>query len=158
MVCADPTVSPHHHFGNTPKGFKCAPSGAIIHIVNANTVQALSQAAGVPLAPARFRPNLVLAGFPPWAEFGWVGREVRIGGANGVTLEILNRTVRCAGINVDARHGSGRTSPVALTLNLDGVGQGGRIWTSLRYWRGISPRMGPIWGSTLGWCLRVSWE
>ncbi len=122
-----------HHFGNTSVGFKSVhrpdgdPSGGVVHIVNAETVRALSVAAGLerpnqksrpateekdeegeaegPLAPSRFRPNVVLAGVPAWAEFDWVGKHVRIG---GVTLRVLSRTVRCEATNVDARAGSGR--------------------------------------------------
>ncbi|MEV4756313.1 MOSC N-terminal beta barrel domain-containing protein [Micromonospora sp. NPDC049559] len=34
-----------------------------------------------PLPMAQFRPNLVISGAAPWAEGGWVGRRIRIGGA-----------------------------------------------------------------------------
>jgi hypothetical protein len=127
-----------HHFGNTSVGFKSAKrpdgdaSGGVVHIVNAETVRALSVAAGFedsvasafcntdrveetaghgkrrgdgPLAPSRFRPNIVLKGLPAWREFDWVGKYVRIG---GITLHVVSRTVRCEATNVDARAGSGR--------------------------------------------------
>ncbi len=124
-----------HHFGNTSVGFKSvkrpdgSASGSVVHIVNAETVRELSAAAGLeesdasataatgcsvheharrgegPLAPSRFRPNIVLAGLPAWTEFDWVGKRVRIG---TVTFEVLSRTVRCEATNVDARAGSGR--------------------------------------------------
>ncbi len=120
-----------HHFGNTPVGFKSAKrpdgddSGSIVHIVNAETVRCLSAAAGLqdndvgncndatmreraeegPLAPSRFRPNIVLNGVPAWSEFNWVGKHVRIG---SVTFKVLSRTVRCDATNVDARAGCGR--------------------------------------------------
>ena len=124
-----------HHFGNTSVGFKSvkrpdgSASGCVVHIVNAETVRELSAAAGLeesdasataaagcsvrehakrgegPLAPSRFRPNIVLAGLPPWSEFDWVGKRVRIG---AITFEVLSRTVRCEATNVDARAGSGR--------------------------------------------------
>jgi len=32
-----------------------------------------------PLPMTRFRPNVVIAGAPAWAEDGWVGRRIRIG-------------------------------------------------------------------------------
>jgi hypothetical protein len=67
-------------------------------------VAALSEACGVALHPDRFRPNLIIGGgLPAWEEFRWVGREVRLGEA---TLRVISRTVRCEGINADARHGS----------------------------------------------------
>jgi uncharacterized protein YcbX len=90
--------------------------------VNASTVLALSSAAGLegdavadaasnaqvregPLAPSRFRPNIVLGGLPAWEEFAWVGKHVRIG---SVTFFVLSRTVRCEATNVDPHSGSGR--------------------------------------------------
>jgi uncharacterized protein YcbX len=94
-----------HHFGNTPTGFKHHPSGSVLHLVNAATVVSLGEAAGVVLAPSRFRPNVVLEGADAWSEFEWLGRTIHVGGA---TLEVLTRTVRCEATNVDARHGSGR--------------------------------------------------
>ncbi|MFV2102334.1 MOSC domain-containing protein [Micromonospora sp. LOL_024] len=34
-----------------------------------------------PLPMIQFRPNVVVSGAAPWAEGGWVGRRIRIGGA-----------------------------------------------------------------------------
>jgi uncharacterized protein YcbX len=105
-----------HHFGNTAAGFKHHPSGSIIHIVSADTVAALSQATGIVLDPSRFRPNLVLGGVPAWSEFEWVGKCVQVGGA---TLEVLQRTVRCDAINIDAAHGNtaGIDLPALMALH-----------------------------------------
>jgi hypothetical protein len=75
-----------------------------------------------PLAPSRFRPNIVLRGLPPWTEFDWVGSYVRIG---SVTLHVLARTVRCEATNVDARAGSGRSVvdvPALLKLHFPAHG------------------------------------
>jgi uncharacterized protein YcbX len=44
------------------------------------------------LSPLRWRANLMLDGLEPWEEFGWVGREIRIGDA---TLEVRERIGRC---------------------------------------------------------------
>ena len=40
----------------------------------------------------RWRANIILDGLDPWEEFGWVGREVRIGGA---TVAVRERIGRC---------------------------------------------------------------
>ena len=49
-------------------------------VCGADTVQALSEAVGMPIGPRRFRPNLVLSGnLPAWAEFDWVGRRLAVG-------------------------------------------------------------------------------
>jgi len=69
-------------------------------------VRALSAATGVALHPERFRANVIVGGtLPAWEEFAWVGRTLTLGTA---TLRVIKRTVRCDGVNVDARHGSGR--------------------------------------------------
>lgn len=44
------------------------------------------------LSTMRWRANLILDGLAPWEEFGWVGREVRIGEA---TLAVRERIGRC---------------------------------------------------------------
>lgn len=89
--------------GSPPCGTRTAPASGdtrCVHIVNENTVAVLAAAAGVPIEPGRFRPNIVLGGgLPAWAEFGWVGRRVRVG---GVTLRVVKRTVRCSGLSLHA--------------------------------------------------------
>ena len=100
-----------------PTGSGLSASGDVrtIHLVNARTVDALAAAAGVALDPGRFRANVILDGLEPWAEFSWVGRHFQLGSAR---LNCIKRTVRCAGVNVDARTGSGRADldiPALLT-------------------------------------------
>ena len=111
MVGAGGAPSPRqlHQFGNTASGLKAGDgSTRTIHIVNVNTVRALSAASGAALRPERFRANVLLGGaLPAWREFEWVGRTVHLG---GVTLRVIKRTVRCAGVNVDALHGAGVTA------------------------------------------------
>lgn len=88
-----------HQFGNTNQGLAATGDTRTLHIVNRATVRALASASGTSLDAARFRPNIVLDGVPAWAEFGWVGRRLRVGGA---TLRVIKRTVRCAGVSLDA--------------------------------------------------------
>jgi uncharacterized protein YcbX len=47
---------------------------------------------GAELTPRRFRGNIWLDGLAPWEEFGWVGREIAVGGAR---LRVVERVVRC---------------------------------------------------------------
>jgi uncharacterized protein YcbX len=49
---------------------------------------------------ARFRPNLVVAGFPPHAEDGW--RRLRIG---ALEFEVAKPCTRCVFTTVDPEHG-----------------------------------------------------
>ncbi|MFD1246855.1 MOSC domain-containing protein [Nocardioides ginsengisoli] len=65
---------------------------AQVSIVNLATVRALSAAAGVDLDPDRFRANVYVEGWEPWAELSVVGKRIRIGDAE---LEIFAPIERC---------------------------------------------------------------
>ncbi len=52
----------------------------------------LSARMGQDLSPCRWRGNLWIDGMQPWAEFDWVGRSIKIGGA---VLQVQERIVRC---------------------------------------------------------------
>lgn len=65
---------------------------AHIAIASRASLQTLEEAAGHPLAPARFRMNLWLDGLAPWQEFDWVGREIQIG---PVRIRVDMRDPRC---------------------------------------------------------------
>ena len=65
-----------------------------------------------PVDALRFRGNLLIAGADPWAEFGWIGKTVRIGEA---VVRIVERIDRCAATNVDPTSGArDRNIPRAL--------------------------------------------
>jgi len=85
-------------FGNTNAGLGANGNTRTLHIVNAETCREVSEAVGAEIDPMRFRPNIVIDGLRPWEEFEWVGRSVVIG---GVELDVIKRTVRCKGVNVD---------------------------------------------------------
>jgi len=93
------TAGETHQFGNTSSGWKQRQNTRTIHIVNTSTVDEFSQKIGVPLNPARFRPNIVMTGLDPWSEFDLVGKSVRC--SNGVVLDVISKTVRCNGVSVD---------------------------------------------------------
>ena len=102
-ACEEPVTlldgEAHHQFGNTNSGLKASGDLRTLHIVNVNSVAALSDAAGVSIDARRLRPNLILSGsLPPFAEFGWVGGTIRIG--DTVTLRIVKRTIRCPAVTL----------------------------------------------------------
>jgi len=74
-----------------------------VHIVNLATLRELERVIGRPVDPIRFRPNIVIDGPAPWAEFGWLGDEISAG---PVRLKVWERTSRCAATNVDPKTGT----------------------------------------------------
>jgi uncharacterized protein YcbX len=82
--------APGHSFSDVAA--KC------LHIVNMASVRELERVVGRPVNPLRFRPNVVIDGGEPWAEFEWIGQPLQLG---AVPLEVLKRTERCAATNVD---------------------------------------------------------
>jgi uncharacterized protein YcbX len=73
-----------------------------LHVVNLASVRELERTLGRPVDPLRFRANVYLEGVEPWAEFGWMGKEVGIGEAR---LSVFARTTRCEATNVDPARG-----------------------------------------------------
>lgn len=70
-----------------------------LSLLTAQTLASLGRLVGTDLAPARFRPNLLVEasgrGFP---EDTWVGRVLRIG---GVRMRVDQRDKRCVVVTVD---------------------------------------------------------
>lgn len=82
--------------------------GAGVTIVAASSLADLAERAGVPVEPGRFRATLVVdTDAAPYAEEGWLGREVAVGSA---VVRIGGPIPRCAVIDVDpitGQRGSG---------------------------------------------------
>lgn len=71
-----------------------------VHIINLATLRELERVIGRPVDPLRFRPNIIVDGATPWAEFDWIGNEISAG---PVRFKVAERTDRCAATNVDPR-------------------------------------------------------
>ncbi len=69
-----------------------------ISLINAASVCDLAERTGHELDPLRFRGNLLIDGLEPWAEFDWLGRDVRIGNA---VLRARDPIGRCAATSVN---------------------------------------------------------
>lgn len=63
-----------------------------VSILTMESLDALSTQMGITLSADRFRGNLWLTGAEPFAEFDWIGRDIRIGQA---VLTIKERITRC---------------------------------------------------------------
>ncbi len=86
--------APGHSFSDVKD--KC------LHIINLASLRELERAAGRPLDPLRFRPNVIVDGLPPWAEFDLELQELALGEAR---VQGLGRTQRCAATSVDPSTG-----------------------------------------------------
>ena len=69
-----------------------------VSILSDNSLAALSGKTGKTLARERFRGNLWIEGFAPFAEFDWVGQEIHIGEA---VLKIAEPITRCVATTVN---------------------------------------------------------
>ena len=69
-----------------------------VSIIGHASVEALAAATGHAVHPMRFRANVCLAGGTAFEEFGWLGREVVLG---GVALRPFARIPRCAATSVN---------------------------------------------------------
>jgi len=68
-----------------------------LSIINLATVRDLERVVGEEVDPVRFRANIYIDGTEPWAEFGWIDRELVVGGAR---LRVTARIDRCAATTV----------------------------------------------------------
>lgn len=74
----------------------------MLSLINLASVKDLERVAGRPIDPLRFRGNIYMDGLEPWAEFKWIGQDLRCGTAH---FTITERTERCAAINVNPATG-----------------------------------------------------
>lgn len=82
--------APGHRFMDHPLGH--------VSIINLASLRDLEQRMGRPLDPLRFRANLYVEGWAPWAEMDWAGRELMLGFARA---KVFKPIVRCAATHVD---------------------------------------------------------
>lgn len=70
----------------------------LVSLINLASIGALEARMERKLHHLRFRANVYFNGIPAWEEFGWIGRQIELGGA---TLEITARIERCAATAVN---------------------------------------------------------
>jgi uncharacterized protein YcbX len=73
-----------------------------LSLIGLASVADIERVIGRPVDPLRFRANVYLKGMPAWAEFGWIGREITLGGAR---LRVVSRIPRCVATNVEPGSG-----------------------------------------------------
>lgn len=82
-----------------------------VSILSRSSLDALSAEAGQEVAPERWRGNIWVEGFEAWSEFGWVGRRVRIGGAE---LRVIEPIQRCRATTANPETGRRDLDTLAL--------------------------------------------
>ena len=73
-----------------------------LSIKNLASNAALSDHMGQPLSIHRWRGNLWVDSFAPWAEFEWIGRQLRVG---ETLLEVRERVGRCKATSANPETG-----------------------------------------------------
>jgi len=81
---------PQHRFTDHPQGQ--------VSLINLASLRDLEAKMGATLDPLRFRANLYVDGWPPWAENDWTGEAFQLGGA---TATMLKPIVRCIATHVN---------------------------------------------------------
>ncbi len=106
--------APGHMFSNVREKY--------ISLINLASVRDLERVVREAVDPLRFRANIYLEGAPAWAEFGWAGAEIEVGGAR---LGVIRPTQRCAATNVDPETAArGMNIPQALKRGFGHVDMG----------------------------------
>jgi len=77
-------------------------SDPTVSILSTASLADLSRRMGMDLSIHRWRANFWIEGAEPWAEFGWVGQRLEIGGA---VLEVTERIGRCKATSVNPETG-----------------------------------------------------
>lgn len=97
------------------RGFTDTPY-ASISLCNIASHRAVESLALHPLSPHRWRANIWFEDAAPWAEFDWIGRDLRLGDA---VLRIQERAVRCTATTANPETGE-RDVDTLRTLNILG--------------------------------------
>ncbi len=74
----------------------------VISLINLATIRSLEKQWGIDIDPLRFRANIYIDDAAPWAEFDWIGHELRVG--DGI-FTVDRRNGRCGATNVNPANG-----------------------------------------------------
>lgn len=86
-----------------PKGVVSVPGRGMtdtdfpsVSIMNLASHNAVADFLGQDIEPERWRGNIWLDGLPPWQEFDWIGKTLRIGAAEIIVRERIERCLHTA--------------------------------------------------------------
>lgn len=69
-----------------------------LSIINLASLRDVGSRVGMAIDARRFRGNVIFDSPAPWIEFGWVGREIKLGSA---TLMVMKTIDRCAATSIN---------------------------------------------------------
>jgi hypothetical protein len=95
----------------------CDQKLPVVSLINLASLRDYEAKVGVRRHRRRFRANVWFNGAAPWAEFDWVGRDLRLGGA---TLRVTKRIARCPATQVNPETARRDADPVAELRTLYG--------------------------------------
>jgi GntR family transcriptional regulator/MocR family aminotransferase len=87
----------------------------VVSLINLATLRSLEQQWGRAIDPLRFRANFYIDGAEPWAEFDWIGSDLKLGEA---WCRADRRNGRCGATNVNPATGL-RDMEIPLALRRD---------------------------------------
>lgn len=96
-------------FHYVPEHSFCDHQSQVVSLIGQGSLAALEAAAGAKRDERRFRANIYIADIPPWAEFGWLGREITIGQTR---LLVQERIDRCGATTVNPDTAERDANPV----------------------------------------------
>ncbi len=89
----------------------------VVSLINLASLRDYQARVGERRHRRRFRANVWFSGAAGWAENGWVGKQIQLGGA---TLRVLKRIARCPATEVNPETGARDADPVAELRRLYG--------------------------------------
>ena len=84
-----------HHFTDIPE--------KAVSLVNLASVREILRVTGAEISPLRFRANIYVDGFEPWAEMDWVGKTIHVDGVP--VFDVFAITGRCPATQVNLETG-----------------------------------------------------
>ena len=103
---ADGKTPRFHHF---PDHSFCDHKTQVVSLIGLGSLAALEAAADAPRDKRRFRANIYIEDIEPWAEFAWVGRQIRVG---DTVMEVQALIDRCAATAVNPDTAERDANPV----------------------------------------------
>lgn len=94
--------------------------GGPVLVVSEESLADLGRRAGRAFEAERFRPNVVVAGTPAWAEDGWTALK-----ADGLTLRSAQACARCAIVGLDPATGAAGPEPLKTLASFRRGAEGG---------------------------------